>query len=51
MNIKVYPPADGFTASEVRAGHHWLYADVKCPHCGKEQSARRPIACDNRERS
>ena len=26
-----------YTEAEVRHGHLWLYADVECPHCGKNQ--------------
>jgi ribosomal protein S27E len=43
--MKLYPrheasrEADkGFTAEEIRKGHHWLYADVECEDCGKVQS-------------
>lgn len=38
MNLKIYSPADGFTADEIKRGMHWIYADITCPHCGKEQS-------------
>jgi len=39
MNIKIYPKdnGEGFSADEIRAGHHWVYSDVTCPHCGKVQ--------------
>ncbi len=39
--MKIYPPAEGFTAEEMRLGLWSLYADVKCtnPDCGKEYSA------------
>jgi len=37
----VYPPTDidrdGFTAEQVKRGETWLYTDVTCGHCGKEQ--------------
>lgn len=40
--MKIYPdpnnPHRGFTEQEIRSGHIWLYADVKCEECGKEQS-------------
>lgn len=42
--MKIYPKHNhheedaGFTAEEIRLGHHWLYADVKCVDCGKVQS-------------
>ena len=42
--MKIYPKPNvpeehaGFTAEEIRKGHHWLHADVKCVECGKEQS-------------
>ena len=26
----------GFSAEEIRLGHHWIYADVVCDNCGKE---------------
>jgi hypothetical protein len=44
--MKVYPPKPsskkeegGFTYDEVKRGVIWLYADVTCTECGKEQSA------------
>lgn len=43
MNIKLYPKTStieddrGFTAKEVKQGIPWIYADVTCPNCGKEQ--------------
>lgn len=41
MNIKLYPKThgedDGFSADEILRGLPWVYADVKCPNCGKEQ--------------
>ena len=43
MKIKLYPKSgpndedNGFTAEEIRRGTPWLYADVTCPHCDKEQ--------------
>lgn len=42
--MKIYPKHNereeyaGFTAEEIRKGHHWLYADVECEKCGKIQS-------------
>ena len=40
MNITFYPKHDGtgYTPDEINRKIMWLYADVKCPHCGKEQS-------------
>lgn len=38
MNIKFYPPDEGFTAEEVRRNLHWIYADIECPHCGYNQA-------------
>ena len=37
MSYKIYPPPEGFTAEELRRDLHWVYTDVTCPHCGKEQ--------------
>jgi hypothetical protein len=42
--MKIYPKTNeppetaGFTAEEIKKGHHWLYADVTCTVCGKLQS-------------
>lgn len=43
--MKLYPhppsewlPEGGFTAEEIRLGHHWLRCDVTCTQCGKVQS-------------
>jgi hypothetical protein len=40
LNINIYPREDGsgFTATEINRGLHWIYTDIVCPHCGKEQS-------------
>ena len=27
----------GYTGEQIRKGHHWVNADITCPHCGKEQ--------------
>ena len=37
MKFKTYPPAEGYTAEQIRKGHHWIDTDVTCPHCGKVQ--------------
>lgn len=39
--MRIYPPAEGFTADEMRNGSWSLCVDVKCinPECGKEYSA------------
>ena len=42
--MKFYPKPNvpkeeaGYTADEIRNGHHFLYADVTCEACGKIQS-------------
>lgn len=36
MNIRFYPPREGLTYEEIRRGDIWLYADVRCPHCGDD---------------
>ena len=45
MNVKFYPKTSlygenerGFSESDIRNGTMWLYADVVCPSCGKNQS-------------
>lgn len=44
MNVKFYPksPPDasgqGYSVEDIQKGLIWLYADVTCPSCGKEQS-------------
>jgi hypothetical protein len=38
MKIKFYPPKEGISNEDFARGLHWLYADVTCGHCGKEQS-------------
>lgn len=51
--MKIYPKSNGteedsgFTAEEIRRGIHWLYADVKCKDCGKEQSLAMAGSIDN----
>lgn len=35
---KIYPPKEGLTADELTKGHHWLYTDIECPHCGYNQA-------------
>lgn len=40
MTLRIYTKnGQGFTAEEVRRGDIYLYCDVTCPHCGKEQPA------------
>lgn len=38
--MKIYPPAEGFTAEDMRRGIWALHADVKCTDldCAKEYS-------------
>lgn len=31
------PKITELSTKEVEKGHTWLYTDVTCPHCGKEQ--------------
>jgi ribosomal protein S27E len=38
VNVRFYAPREGFPADMVKRGEHWLYADVTCPACGKEQA-------------
>jgi len=38
LKLKIYSKEDGFTADEIKRGIHWVYADITCPYCGKEQS-------------
>lgn len=51
--MKIYPQHNiseeqaGFTAEEICKGIHWLYADVKCEKCGKEQSLANAGSTDN----
>lgn len=52
--MKLYPKHEasreedkGFTAEEIRKGHHWLYADVECVECGKVQSVAMAGSTDN----
>ena len=43
MRLQFFPKTNGnesergYTADEIRRGIHFLYADVECPHCAKEQ--------------
>jgi hypothetical protein len=39
LSIRFYPKPDGsgYSTMEIRRGYHWLYADITCPHCDKEQ--------------
>lgn len=45
--MKIYPPKEGFTAEDINKGIHWLYTDVKCQDCGKEQSLAMTGSIDN----
>jgi ribosomal protein L37AE/L43A len=46
MEVKFFPKLNGaygeegggYSVDEIKKGVMWLYADVKCPACGKEQS-------------
>jgi len=43
MKIKQYPKIEGlkkvgFTVQEIERGDHFLWMDVTCPNCEKEQS-------------
>jgi len=38
LKLKIYSKDEGFTAEEIKRGLHWVYADITCPHCNKEQS-------------
>lgn len=43
MDLRFYPKPNGdasergYSADEIRRGIHYIYADVQCPHCAKEQ--------------
>lgn len=51
--MKIYPKHNlqeedrGFSAEEIRRGIHWLYTDVECEKCGKEQSVAMAGSIDN----
>lgn len=51
--MKIYPKHEageedaGFTAEEIRLGHHWLYTDVQCTVCKKIQSLAMSGSIDN----
>lgn len=42
--VRIYPKPNGkdenrgFTLEDIRNGEIYLYMDITCPHCGKEQS-------------
>jgi hypothetical protein len=48
--LKIYPKPnsdEGFTRDEIIRGEIFLYADVKCTECGKEQSLAMAGSIDN----